>query len=385
VGEEIKDFSRGSNNPADSAQPAVDSLARPKNPAATDPNRQPRNRVLPPGARLLLSAACFVVLVAGLRAAGEILRPFVLSLFLASISLPLLTWLCRRGLPKILAVVTTVLTVVLVIAGIVWLVAGSLNTLTEQLPGYQQRMGELVASLQAQVDRLGLSGDPVILKDALNAEALVGVARNTVARVASILSKSLLVLLTLSFILFEATGIQAKLQLAFGLDLDTKALARAMREIQSYLVIKTAISLATGLLLWGWVSLMGLDFAALWGLLAFLLNYIPNLGSIFAAVPAVLLALIQQGPGAAFLVAIGYLLVNFLLGNLLEPNLMGRRFGLSTLVVFTSLVFWGWVWGPLGMLLSVPLTMVLKILLENIQDLRWLAILLGPNAAPISR
>ena len=126
---------------------------------------------------------------------------------------------------------------------------------------------------------------------------------------------------------------------------------------------------------------MGLDFPLLWGVVAFMFNFIPTLGSIFAAVPAVLLALLQLGPGPAVIIASGYLLVNVAFGNLIEPTLLGRRLGLSTLVVFVSLVFWGWVWGPVGMLFSVPLTMVVKIALENTADLRWLAVMLDANPA----
>jgi len=271
--------------------------------------------------------------------------------------------------------------VILVISGVVALVGGSLNSLAEQVPKYQAKLGEMLAVAQGQVDRLGLGAEQLQLTSVVNAEALVDVARTTVASVANLLSKGLLVLLTLIFLLFESTGLTGKLRLAFGGDLDTQGLARAMSEIQSYLAIKTAVSLTTGMLIWAWVALLGIDFAVLWGLVAFAFNYIPNLGSIFAAIPTVLLALLQKGAGVALLVAVGYLVVNFVLGNLIEPNLMGRRLGLSPLVVFISLVFWGWVWGPLGMLLSVPLTMVLKILLENLADFRWVAILLGPNPA----
>ena len=346
-------------------------------PASAEPLH--RSRLLPPGARVLLSAACVVVLVAGLRAAAELLRPFVLALFLGIISMPLLSWLCRRGVPKVLAVFVTVMAVILVVSGIGAMVGGSLNSLAEQLPKYQVRLGEMLAAAQAQVDRLGLGTEPLKLTDVVDAGAVVEVARTAVTSVANLLSKGLLVLLALIFVLFEATGLKDKLRLAFGADLETKGLARAMGEIQSYLAIKTAVSLTTGLLIWAWVALLGIDFAVLWGLVAFLFNYIPSLGSIFAAVPTVLLALVQKGAGVALMVALGYLLVNFILGNLLEPNLMGRRLGLSTLVVFGSLMFWGWVWGPLGMLLSVPLTMVFKILMENLDDFRWVAVLLGPN------
>ncbi|MCD4750267.1 MAG: AI-2E family transporter, partial [Thermoanaerobaculales bacterium] len=147
-------------------------------------------------------------------------------------------------------------------------------------------------------------------------------------------------------------------------------------QVQRYLAIKTVTSGATGIAIGLWVGLLGLDFAVVWGLIAFLLNYIPNIGSIVAAVPAVLLAFVQLGVGHGLAVAAGFLVINIIVGNIVEPALLGRTLGLSTLVVFLSLVFWGWMWGTVGMLLSVPLTMILKILLENSEDLRWVAVLL---------
>jgi predicted PurR-regulated permease PerM len=152
-------------------------------------------------------------------------------------------------------------------------------------------------------------------------------------------------------------------------------------DVQRYLGIKTLISLATGILIGVWVAILGVDFPILWGILAFLFNYIPSLGSILAAVPTLLLALVQLGPGPAALVGLGYVVVNVALGTFVEPYFMGRKLGLSTLVIFLSLVFWGWVWGPVGMLLSVPLTMVVKILLENSENFRWVAVLLAPAPA----
>ena len=150
-------------------------------------------------------------------------------------------------------------------------------------------------------------------------------------------------------------------------------------QVQNYLAIKTAVSVFTGVLVGIWVWALGLDLPLLWGLVAFIFNYIPNLGSILAAVPAVLLALVQFGPGRAAVVASGYLAINLVFGNDVEPMMLGRRLGLSTLVVFMSRVFWGWVWGPVGMLLSVPLTMMLKIAMENTEDLRWVAVMLDKN------
>ena len=149
------------------------------------------------------------------------------------------------------------------------------------------------------------------------------------------------------------------------------------QDAKRYLVIKTLISTVTGLVVWLWLLILGVDYPVLWGTLAFLLNYVPNIGSIIAALPAVLLALVQLGVGTALLTILGFVVVNVVLGNLIEPKLMGRRLSLSALVVFLSLVFWGWVLGPIGMILSVPMTSLAKIALESYEGTRGLAIMLG--------
>jgi len=151
------------------------------------------------------------------------------------------------------------------------------------------------------------------------------------------------------------------------------------------MAIKTLISLGTGILAGIWLMAMGVSYAILWGMLAFFLNYIPNIGSIIAAIPAVILALIQFGIIKAAVVGVGYLVINTLMGSVIEPRFMGKELGLSTLVVFLSLLFWGWVLGPIGMLLSVPLTMMAKIALDNREETRWIAILLGPDLSSRNR
>ena len=152
-----------------------------------------------------------------------------------------------------------------------------------------------------------------------------------------------------------------------------------LKDVKQYVAIKTAMSLLTGILIAVYLMVLKVDYALLWGVLAFALNYVPNIGSIIAAVPAVLLAVVQFGPGRALAAAAGYLLVNVAMGSILEPRLMGRGLGLSTLVVFLSLLFWGWLLGPVGMLLSVPLTITAKIALDSREDTRWLAVLLGSD------
>jgi predicted PurR-regulated permease PerM len=192
-------------------------------------------------------------------------------------------------------------------------------------------------------------------------------------------SNFVLIALTMTFLLLEAADFRLKLQAAWGNSFTSgNGFNEVAAKVQRYLALKTLISLATGVLISLWTHFLGLDFPLLWGLIAFLLNYVPSIGSIIAAVPAVLLAILQLGGIGALWVALGFVVTNLVLGNIVEPRLMGRTLGLSPLVVFLSLLFWGWLWGPAGMLLSVPLTVIAKILLESSEGGRPIAVLLGP-------
>jgi predicted PurR-regulated permease PerM len=321
-------------------------------------------------------AASLVVIIAGLRAASAIVLPFLASVFLAVFSLPILYWLKRLKVPNPLAVLGTMLFVIAVLSGIGLLVGGSVNSFTEAAPHYRDRLQELTLNLREWLATQGIDLTDVGNLELINAGAVMDLAGNLFRAVTRLLQQTATVLLTMTFILLEAAGFPAKLEAALGKNGGLGRFTKVHSEVQRYLGIKAVISLATGILVGCWLWGLGVDFPLVWALLAFLMNFIPTLGSLLAGVPAVLLALVQYGPGRALAVAIGYLVINLILGTFIEPHFMGRRFGLSTLVVFLSLVFWGWVWGPVGMLLSVPLTMILKILMENSDDFRWLAMLL---------
>jgi predicted PurR-regulated permease PerM len=335
-------------------------------------------------------AASLVVIIAGLRAASAIVLPFLASVFLAVFSLPILYWLKRLKVPNPLAVLGTMLFVIAVLSGIGLLVGGSVNSFTEAAPHYRDRLQELTLNLREWLATQGIDLTDVGNLELINAGAVMDLAGNLFRAVTRLLQQTATVLLTMTFILLEAAGFPAKLEAALGKNGGLGRFTKVHSEVQRYLGIKAVISLATGILVGCWLWGLGVDFPLVWALLAFLMNFIPTLGSLLAGVPAVLLALVQYGPGRALAVAIGYLVINLILGTFIEPHFMGRRFGLSTLVVFLSLVFWGWVWGPVGMLLSVPLTMILKILMENSDDFRWLAMLLDarppedPAAAPMA-
>jgi AI-2 transport protein TqsA len=329
-----------------------------------------------PVLRWLLGAGAVVVIVAGLRAAAPLLVPLLVAVFLSLVVFPLVAMLQRRKVPSWGAVSLAMLLVVGALVGPGLVVQSTAVQFAEAMPRYQERLAQMMVSAREHLGGYGLDvGEWGMV---LDPDVLVNVVGFTVSGVAALLSNLLLVLLLTMFILLETAAFTRKLRRARRLgEGEADYLSAVPGDVLRYLWIKTLVSLMTGLLIGLWVWALGVDFAILWGFLAFLLNYIPNFGSVLAAIPAVLLAALQFGPGWAALVAAGYVVVNLVLGNILEPLWMGRRLGLSPLVVLLSLLFWGWVFGPVGMLLSVPLTMVVKIVMENIPDLRWVAALLA--------
>ncbi|MBW3533888.1 MAG: AI-2E family transporter [Gemmatimonadetes bacterium] len=330
-----------------------------------------------PGARFLLVLACLVVVVAGLRAAAPILVPFSLALFLAIVSMPVMFGLRIRRVPAPLAILLTVLMDALIFGLVILMAANSVGNLNEKLPRYRAAILDRYTQWIGWLDERSIPASEFISPDIVDPGRIFDFVGGTISTVASLFSLAFLVGLVMVFILAEATVFPFKFQAILGGNRSGRLrITKTIGEVQAYLGIKTLVSLATGLLAGVFCWMMGLDFPVLLGLTAFVLNFVPTIGSIIAAAPAMVLALILQGPSWMFLTGLGYLAINTLFGNILEPNLMGRRLGLSTLVVVLSLLFWGWLWGPVGALLSVPLTMVVKIILENTPDLRWLAVLL---------
>ncbi len=327
---------------------------------------------------LLLTLASFVIVVAGMRAAQDLLVPFLLASFIAILCAGPMHWLQKRKVPTGLAILLVILTVIGSSLTLLILIGTSVNDFTNALPEYQQGLRTHTLSLITWLQGMGLRVSTSLITDYFDPAKALQIAGNMLARTSGVLANAFMILLTVVFILLEAAGLPDKLRAGLdNADASLNSFERFNTGVQQYLAIKTLVSLATGILITLWLLFLGLDYPLLWGLVAFLLNYIPNIGSIIAAVPAVLLAVVQLGPGSSLMVAGGYLAVNLLMGSALEPKLMGRKLGLSTLVVFLSLVFWGWALGPVGMLLSVPLTMIVKIALEVKPETRWLALLLG--------
>ncbi len=328
--------------------------------------------------RPVIAAAALVIIVAGLKAAASVFVPVLLGFFLAVPALPALAWLRRRGVPGWLAILLILLGLALLVFGFGAFVATSVDRITELAPTYQARLEELARPWLERARAEGLEVDKLF-----NLERLFSLFSGLVSGLATLLSEGVLVLLITVFILVEALEFPRKLGVAVGSVAVHDRLKRAYREIQHYLFLKTVVSAATGLFIGVWLWIQGVDMPLFWGVTAGLLNYIPNLGAFISAIPPVLLALVQIGPLGALGAAAAYLVAHFIIGNLVEPQLMGHQLGLSPLTVLLSLLFWGFVWGIVGALLAVPLTMVIKIVLENSPHLTWLGKLMehAPKAA----
>jgi predicted PurR-regulated permease PerM len=330
------------------------------------------------GTQLLFVIASLVIIIWGFTLAQSVIVLFLLSAFLAVLGIPLVLWLQRKRVPAALAALMVIcgMVAVLLIVGV--LVGASLSSFTASLPAYQARLQEQIQSLKMFLAANGIENSDKILSEYIDPAALMRLTANLLSGLGSALSNIFLILLIVMFILLEAPGFPAKLRAAFGSRLlAVRPFTQFMNDINHYVIVKTGVSVGTGILTGVWVAILGVDFPVLWGFLSFLLNYIPSLGVVIAAIPVVLLALIQYGLGRALLVAAGYLAVNIIVGTFLEPRIVGRGVGLSTLVVFLSLILWGSIFGLVGMVLCVPITMTLKFALENNEQTRWFAVLLG--------
>lgn len=326
--------------------------------------------------------ASAVIIIAGLKAAQEIVAPFLVSIFLALTLSPLVLLMTRRRVPKIIAVMIVMLGLLIIGAGVALLVGTSVDLFTQNLPTYQERLRSETASLRDVALRLGLKIPKEGLIGLFEAGAALSFAAVLLTEFANLLANAFLILLTAVFILLELSEFPGRVRRAIGSpNADFGWFGKFTEDLRRYLAIKTVVGLAEALAIGIWLWIIGVDFPFLWALLAFLLNYIPNIGSIIAAVPPLLLTVLQLGWGSSFVVALGFLAVNLVFGNLVEPRVLGRGLGLSTLVVFLSLLFWGWVLGPVGLFLSVPLTMTVIIALKSKPETKWIAVVLGTGDA----
>ena len=330
--------------------------------------------------QLMLILASFVIIVAGMKAAESIIVPFLLSLFISIIALPPFLWLQRKRIPRAAALLVIILVFLSLIFLIGVLIGTSVNDFSTKLPFYEEKLQNQTQAVITWLIENEFVEPEFQISNAFNPGVILNIVGDTFNQVSNLFANGFLILLTVIFMMLEEVSIPVKIKkMVSNPEASFSRIQAVSQNINKYIAIKTVISLVTGLLVYFLLLIIGIDYPLLWAVLAFALNFIPTIGSIIALIPPVLLTIIQMGFGKAIIVVIGFVVINTIMGNILEPKFMGKGLGLSTLVVFLSLIFWGWVLGPIGMLLSVPLTIAIKIGLDSSDETRWLSVLLGPE------
>lgn len=334
--------------------------------------------------RTLVAMAALVIVFAGIKLAAEIVVPFLLALFIAIICSPVIKAMTQRKVPHGIAIALLFILILIVFFFLAGLINSSVQEFTRSIPQYKVLLSERINDAMALAQKLKL---PIVIsREAIMEHFDPSVIMNFVSRLllnfSGVVTNVFVLILAVIFMLLEAPTIKHKLALVLS-DNEHDVVAeehhidRILDGVISYLGVKTVISLLTGVTTWILLDVAGVQYAILWATLSFLLNYIPNIGSIIAAVPIIVQALLLNGFGVGMGVTAGIIASNIVIGNIIEPKMMGKTLGLSTLVVFFSLLFWGWLLGTVGMLLSVPLTMAFKITLESSESTKKYAALLG--------
>ena len=328
---------------------------------------------------VMVSFAAFVIVVAGLKVAAPILAEFLLALFISVVCVPPIKWLSSKKIPQGISILIVLTTVLAFLGFVGYLVGDSIQSFSANKEFYSAKLDQNLGGAFQWLSDKGVPIEGFELAALIDQYGLALVSR-IVGGLNYIFQEFFIIFLSVIFILAEMSSFPVKFARAFSDSQDKmKHINKILGKIRHYLAIKTVASLFTGFIVSMSLFFIGVDYPFLWGMLAFLLNYIPNIGSIIAAIPPLILAFVQIGPAAVFWTAITFVVANTLVGNFLEPKFMGKMLGLSTFVVFLSLIFWGWIFGSVGMFLSVPLTMTIKIALETNPKTQWIAIMLGPE------
>jgi len=322
--------------------------------------------------------AVLIIILAGIVALQDVIELILLALFFTIITLHPILLLEKKKVPYTLAIVIVLSSISLALFIFSTIIGGSVSKFLLDLPLYGEKLTKIITGLIASLNDLGMNINEKQLVGLIDPGKILSFTTIAVSKLGKILSDYFLIILIMIFMLLEFKNFLLKIDLIekkFGKSMGL--LNEIAISIRHYLSIKTYVSIITGVLIWLSLTIIGVNYAILWGLIAFLLNYIPNIGSLLAAVPTILFALLQLGLNGFIWTSVSYLLINMIVGNIVEPKIMGKGLGLSTLVVFISLIVWGFLLGTVGVFLSVPITIAIKILLEQNKKTHWIAVLLG--------
>ncbi|MFO7945158.1 MAG: AI-2E family transporter [Anaerolineales bacterium] len=333
---------------------------------------------------LLLTLASLVLIAFGMQQAKAVITPILLALMLSILFLPIQRGLQRSGLPSWLALLIVMLIVLTVVSLLISITVLSVTSFINRVPEYSIRLQLLIDDLIVLSDNLPIDVDRLLAVEMFNVTQIMNITSNLLKGLLEAFSSWFFVILLVLFMLADFTKLPAKMQSIYMQDAQIQAFADLLKDIRRYVSIATQTGIITGVLNAVMLLLLGVDFAILWGLLGFLMNYIPNLGIVLSIIPPATLALLKFGWTQMLFVIIGFIVINTLIENILRPRMLGHDLNMSPLFVLVSLVFWGYILGPAGTILAVPLTLItIKLLLENSEETRWLAVLMSAHPEQI--
>ena len=320
----------------------------------------------------------FVIIIAGIKMASQIVVILFLAIFISSIFSTLLKVLQKKHIPRIFSYFIILLIIVSLSLMLTYVINISLKDFITNFPVYEEKFKSTVLNLLHYAQDSGFKIDKTKIMETLNFSSFFGFTTNIIGSIGTFLSKFLLVIIGVAFILAEAKSFQTKLKVIFRNDIKKLEHFNLFSfNIQKYFVVKSFTSFLTGFIITIALTFFGVDYPILWGVIAMLFNFVPVFGSIIASIPAIVLAFLNLDLNITIWVIVVYLVINISISNILEPKLMGKELGLSPLIIFFSLIFWGYILGIVGMFLAVPITMTLKIAFDSNQSTRWLGILMS--------
>lgn len=357
----------------------------------------------------ILSAAALVVVLGGIKCSATILSPILLSLFITIILLVPLRWLQKKGCPAFASFLIVGFAILTLFASIAWMLGSSLDDFINKSDVYAEKITTNIERVETQLHKLGYTfwdaEEAIVPEEATleessetpksetensssqeTAESYVKIDAKAVLawilwgmkELRHLAENAIIVLIILMFMIFEAARFPAKLQKAFGGGpITNEHFQKIVEEVRRYVFYKGISNTLSVSLVTIFYYCIGVKYALLWGLIAFFLYFIPNIGAIIAAIPPLLLIFIDQELGGVVTLLIGLAIIETSIGYIVEPKLLGHGLGISTVVVFLSLIFWGWLLGPVGLFLAAPLTIIVKIVLQTFDETRWIAILLA--------
>jgi len=333
--------------------------------------------------RFLIGVAALGVAVVTMQRYAWLLNEVLLGVIIAIVSVPMLYWLRRKGLSGGLALVITLLILTVLAVAFALFFVGSVNRLVAALPSYVAEAESLKATVESSLAGLGIDTTGVrAVLELMDPARLLSLVADVLASLAESISNLVVVVLVVAFLLAESLDLPAKVQRQLRLGHTQLApVSEYIQDLRRYVVITTQLGAFTGLAATILLLILGVDLPLLWGVLTFLLSFVPTVGIFLAMIPPFLLALLEFGLAKALLVVVGFLLIDAVVENVAKPKFLGESLDMAPVVIILSLIFWAAVLGPVGALLAVPLTMAVKqLVLETDEQARWLAELMSAGA-----